>query len=511
MKNLLLQMKLKNIYSKMSEEKKYIGFDFGAESGRCVVAILKDYHIELNEVHRFPTHNYRDASGFHWNVNEIFKEIVTGLKNASNKFGPKYESIGIDTWGVDYALIDKKNEILHNPYHYRDDRTDNIMEEAFSIVSKEKIYSIAGIQFMQFNTLFQLLADKKNDPSKLDTVNKMLLIPDYLNFLLSGQKKAEYTIASTTGLINPSNRDWSSELIEKFGIPKNIFAEIVEPGTKLGTILPSIADRVGLSADIPITATTGHDTAAAVVSVPADDDNWAFLSSGTWSLMGVEIKNPILNKDALKYNFTNEGGFENTIRFLKNIIGLWPIQECRRYWESKGNEYSYQYLTDKASETGNSGRWINLNDARFLKAGNMPSKINSFLEETGQEPADSIGDVIRIVLESLAFNYKKTLEEIEKITHNKIAKLHAVGGGIQNELLNQLAADALGIDVIAGPIEGTIVGNIGVQAIATNAVDGLTEWREIVRNSFSPKVYKPKNTRYFDENRNKFDTVCDPS
>ncbi len=495
----------------MVEEKKYIGFDFGAESGRCVVAILNKDHLELNEVYRFPTHNYKDETGSHWNTKAIFNEIVTGLVKAGNKFGSHFESIGVDTWGVDYALIDEKNELLHDPFHYRDDRTDNIMEEAFTIVSKEQIYSIAGIQFMQFNTLFQLLADMKNNPSKLSNATMMLLMPDYLNFLLTGVKSAEYTIASTTSLIDPSVRDWAWELVEAFGIPKNIFAEIVESGTRLGTLLSDIANQVGLNADIPVIASAGHDTASAVVSVPADDDNWAFLSSGTWSLMGVEIKDPILNKDALKYNFTNEGGFENTIRFLKNIIGLWPIQECRRYWKSKGNEYSYQYLTDMALEAGRSKRWIDLNDKRFLKAGDMPLKINAFLEETNQKTTDNIGETIRIVLESLAFNYKKTFERIEKITNKKIDKLHAVGGGIQNELLIQLTADALGIDVIAGPIEGTIVGNIGVQAIATNAVDDLTEWRKVVRNSFSPKVYKPKNTRYFDENREKFNTVCDPS
>ncbi len=493
----------------MSKEKKYIGFDFGAESGRCVVAILKDDHLELNEVHRFPTHNYKDESGFHWDVNKIFNEIIYGLKFASERYGSEFESIGIDTWGVDYALIDENNKLLHDPFHYRDDRTDNIMEEAFSIVGKDKIYSIAGIQFMQFNTIFQLLADMKNDPSKLNNTDKMLLMPDYLNFLLTGAKREEYTIASTTGLINPIKRDWSWELIEAFEIPKNIFAEIVEPGTRLGTLLPEIAEQVGLSSDIPVTATAGHDTAAAVVSVPANDNNWAFLSSGTWSLMGVEIKEPILNENALKYNFTNEGGFENTIRFLKNIIGLWPIQECRRFWNAEGKEYSYQYLTDMASKVGNSQRWINLNDKRFLKAGDMPLKINAFLEETGQNPAKSIGEIIRIVLESLAFNYKKTLEEIERITNNKITKLHAVGGGIQNELLNQLTADALGIEVIAGPVEGTIVGNIGVQAIAANTVADLADWRRIVSNSFKPKVYKPQNTGYFDENRVRFDVVCE--
>ena len=488
-------------------DKKYIGFDLGAESGRCVVAILKDEKLELNEVHRFPTHNYKDETGFHWNIEKIFDEIKLGLIRAKEKFGNRYESIGIDTWGVDYAFIGNNN-LLNPPFHYRDDRTDNIMEEAFSILNKESLYSNTGTQFQQFNTLFQLLAELKTKASKINEAEKMLLIPDYLNYLLSGNMKAEYTIASTTGLVNPETRDWAWELIDQFKIPRRIFSEIVEPGTSLGMLLPSIADEVGLSSNIPIIASAGHDTAAAVVSVPAKSDNWAFLSSGTWSLMGLELDNPILTSESMKYNFTNEGGFENKIRFLKNIIGLWPIQECRRYWSSEGFEYSYQEMTDKANEVGNTKRWLNLNDSRFLKAGDMPEKINAFLKETNQEASNDVGVIVRTVLESLAFNYKKTIEEIEKISRQKIIKLHAVGGGIQNELLSQLTADALGIEVIAGPIEGTIIGNIGVQAISTNAVSNLSEWRKIVSNSFAPKIYKPKNSLYFQEHREEFNNVC---
>ncbi|MEN8193725.1 MAG: rhamnulokinase family protein [Bacteroidota bacterium] len=492
----------------MSNGKKYIGFDLGAESGRCVVAILENGKLELNEVHRFATHNYKSGTEFHWDIKKIFSEIVTGLKKAKKKFGSKFESIGIDTWGVDYALVDENNELLNDPFHYRDDRTDKIMDEAFAIVSKEKIYSTTGIQFQPFNTIFQLLAEMKNDSEKLIRARKMILIPDYLNFLLSGEIKAEYTIASTTGLVDPARRDWAWELIDLFGIPRHIFPEIIEPGERLNNLLPTITKETGLNSDIPIIASAGHDTAAAVVSVPAEGNNWAFLSSGTWSLMGLEIGEPILKSEAMQYNFTNEGGVEKSIRFLKNIIGLWPIQECRRYWLKKGEDYTYPYLTEKATNIGNTNRWLNLNDVRFLKAGEMPEKISAFLNETNQNSADDIGSIIRIVLESLAFNYKKTIEEIEKVIGKRIEKLHAVGGGIQNELLSQLTADALCMEVIAGPIEGTIIGNIGIQAIATKDVENLSQWREVVKNSFSPKVYKPKNPMYFEENRDNFNTVC---
>jgi sugar (pentulose or hexulose) kinase len=488
-------------------EKKYIGFDLGAESGRCVVAILKNKKLELNEVHRFPTHNYKDETGFHWNIEKIFNEIKLGLIKANKKYGNQYESIGIDTWGVDYAFV-TNNCLLNPPFHYRDDRTDNIMEEAFSVVGKKELYNTTGTQFQQFNTLFQLLAELKSKTSKINETEKMLLIPDYLNYLLSRNMKAEYTIASTTGLVNPKTRDWAWKLIDQFKIPKKIFPEIVEPGTNLGMLLPSIANEVGLNSDIPIIASAGHDTAAAVVSVPAKSDNWAFLSSGTWSLMGLELDNPILTSESMKYNFTNEGGFENKIRFLKNIIGLWPIQECRRYWLNEGFEYSYQEMTDKANDVGSTKRWLNLNDNRFLKAGNMPEKINSFLKETNQKKSDDVGAIVRTVLESLAFNYKKTIEEIEEVSGKKITKLHAVGGGIQNELLIQLTADALGMEVIAGPIEGTVIGNIGVQAISTNAVDNLAEWRKIVSDSFTPKIYEPKNSQYFQEHWEEFKRIC---
>jgi len=491
----------------MNKEKKYIGFDLGAESGRCVVAILKENKLELKEVHRFPTHNYKNSTGYHWDIKSIFSEITKGLKEARKSFGAEYESIGVDTWGVDYALIGKEEELLNDPFHYRDNRTDNIMKEAFDIVSQEKMYNLTGTQFQQFNTVFQLLAEIKSDSEKLKSSKKIVLMPDYLNFLLSGEIKSEYTIASTTGLVNPMTRDWAWELIDKFNIPRHIFPEIVEPGTKLGNLLPKIVKETGLNPNIPIIASAGHDTAAAVVSVPVERDNWAFLSSGTWSLMGVEITNPVLANEAMQYNFTNEGGIENTIRFLKNIIGLWPIQECRRYWLQEGRKYTYQMLLDKAVETENTKRWLNLNDQRFMKPDDMPEKIISYLNETNQNNDDAVGMTIRTVLESLAINYKKTIEEIEKVSGKKIEVLHAVGGGIQNELLTQLTADALGIDVIAGPIEGTIVGNIGVQAIATKSVKNLNEWRKVVRKSFNPKVYKPHNTKYFEDARKEYDRI----
>lgn len=488
-------------------EKKFIGFDLGAESGRCIVASLIENRLILNEVHRFNTHNYTKGNEFHWDISAIFNEIIEGLSKARKEFGNEFEGIGIDTWAVDYALIDDMGKIINDPFHYRDSRTDGIMEEAFSIIPKSEIYNKTGIQFVQFNTIYQLISEKKNKPNSLNIADKILLIPDYINFLLTGKKKAEYTNASTTGLVEPLTRKWSWELIDAFGLPRKIFPELVGPGTIIGTLLPLIAEKTGLSDKTPVIASTSHDTASAVVSVPTREKNSVFLSSGTWSLMGIELNKPILSSKALEYNFTNEGGYENTIRFLKNIIGLWPVQECKRYWQEKSNDYSYQKLTSMAREFGFANAWVDLSDPRFLKAGEMPAKIIAYLQETGQHIESGIGFTIRVILESLAYSYKNTLSEIELVTGGKINKLHAVGGGIQNELLTQLTADAIGREVIAGPIEGTIIGNIGVQAITAKVVENLHEWRMIVSNSFDVKIYEPQNSNYFNESEKKYNTI----
>ncbi|MEG8947000.1 rhamnulokinase [Rosettibacter firmus] len=490
------------------EEKKFIAFDLGAESGRCMVGVLANEKLSLHEIHRFETPNIKLNNGFHWDILAIYKEILEGLKKAKKYFSNDFVSIGIDTWGVDYVLLDPDDRILGYPYHYRDVRTDNMMEEAFKIVTKEEIYQNAGIQFLQINTLYQLLSEKKRKLNLLNVADKILFVPDFLNFLLSGKKLSEYSIASTSSLVDPFQRNWSWKLIDAFGLPKKIFPEIVEPGTVLGNILPSVAQATDLSKDISIIATTCHDTASAVVSVPALDNDWAYLSSGTWSLMGIEVHNPITTQEALINNFTNEGGFENTIRFLKNIIGLWPIQECRRYWTEKLNSnFNYSELISMARENGPANSWVDLNDPRFLKAGEMPEKVIAYLNETEQEIKTDFGFIIRVIIESLAFSYRDTFRKIESITGKKLKRLHIVGGGIQNELLTQLTADALNCEVVAGPVEGAVIGNIGVQAISKGIIKNLSEWRKLVANSFELKVYKPQHTDYFDENEHKYNNI----
>ncbi|MCB0753691.1 MAG: rhamnulokinase [Ignavibacteriae bacterium] len=488
--------------------KKFIGLDLGAESGRCVVAKLDGNKLNLDEIYRFTTHNYTKNNQFHWDINKIFDEIFIGLKKSVEKYGSEFESIGIDTWGVDYALIDSENKLLNDPYHYRDDRTDNIAEEVFEVISKDELYNLTGIQTQQFNTIFQLFHEFNYNTSQISKAQKFLLMPDYIKFLLSGVINAEYTIASTTGLTDQNKRDWDWDIIDRLKFNRNLFPPIVEPGEKVGTLFPEISKLTGLKNTTPIIATGQHDTASAVVSAPSQKKNWAFLSSGTWSIMGVELDKPVTRKIAMDKNFSNEGGVQGTIRFLKNIIGLWPIQECRREWLIKGKKYNYPDLTKMAEEFGSTESWLNLNDPLFFKAGNMPDKIISFLKETNQNNNDEIGFLIRVVLESLAFNYRFALHEIELITGNKITELNAVGGGVQNELLCQLTADALNIPVLAGPIEGTIIGNIGVQSIATNLVKDLKSFRDIVRNSFEIKTYLPQNPQYFELNEHKYKSVC---
>ena len=489
----------------MNTEKKFVAFDLGAESGRCIVATLKDQQIDLKEVHRFTTQSVKYGKGFYWDILNICQEVIKGLAEARKAFGPHFDGIGVDTWGVDYVLVDSEGIIIGYPHHYRDDRTDGVMEDAFKIVPKEEMYGRVGIQFAQFNTLFQLLSENKRKLNFLDIADKMLLMPDFMNYLLSGKINAEFTIASTTSLADPIKRDWAWDLIERFEFPKKLFPKIVEPGTVLGNLLKSLAESTELSPNIPIIATAGHDTASAVVSVPADRKNdWAFLSSGTWSLFGKEMNRSLLTSRAMEYNFTNEGGVGGTTRFLKNIIGLWPLQECRRYWSEKSDQYTYSALTDMASREGFVNAWVDLNDLRFLKPGDMPSKILAYLKESSQTTKSNVGFTVNVILESLAFSYRMTKKEIEDVTGTRIQRLFAVGGGIQNQLLMQMTADALGCTVLAGPIEGAVIGNVGVQAIATGTVSDVAEWRSIVADSFQPQVYKPKQTDYFDSNEKAF-------
>lgn len=488
----------------MEHKKLYLGFDLGAESGRCVVGELQDGRLTLHEVHRFVTPALRCAGHYYWDVLAIYAELEKGLALAAQQFGSHFDGISLDTWGVDYVLLDGDDRLLGYPYTYRDGRTDGMLEKAFQILPQRDIFEYTGVAFHQINTLYQILAEKRQRLNLLEVAECFLPIPNYLLFLLCGVKKAEYTIASTTQLANPNTRDWAWPVIELFWFPKRIFPEIVEPGTFLGKLLPETAQRCGLREGIPVIAGASHDTAAAVAAVPAQGGNWAFLSSGTWSLLGVEREEPLITDETLQFNFTNEGGVAETTRLLKNIIGLWPLQECRRYWRAHGQSYSYAELEMLAREAGPVAAWLNLDDPRFFKPGNMPEKIVSFLHETQQHSSADAGWISRCILESLAFKYRATVRELEIVTAQHIARLHILGGGALNTLLCQLTADAIGCEVIAGPVEGTIAGNLGMQAVATGALSDLSAVRQMVRDSFELKWHQPQERKYWEENEARF-------
>jgi rhamnulokinase len=474
----------------MQGNSKFVAFDMGAESGRAVLGSFNNDKLTLEEIHRYPNTPVRVFDSLHWDVLQMFQEMKKSLEICVQKYGPKLDGIGFDTWGVDYALIGRDDSILGYPYHYRDKRTDGMMEEAFRIVPKDEIFKITGIQFMKLNTLFQLLAMSLAKSPILEATDKLLMMPDLFNFLFTGKKVSEFTIATTTQFYDPIKKGWSKDLFERLGLPFHILPEIVPPGKVLAPLYPSLRDEVGLG-DVPVIAPACHDTGCAVAAVPAKDEKWAYISSGTWSLMGVEIPEPIISDLSLKYNFTNEGGVNNSIRFLKNIMGLWLIQQCKSTWEADGQNYSYSDLVKMAESAKPLVSFIEPNYEPFLSHGNMPQRIIEFCKNTGQKVPETKGAILRCALESLALKYRWVLEKLEEMLGKKINTIHIVGGGCQNQLLCKLAADATQRQVLAGPVEATAIGNIIMQAIARGYIKSIEEARELIGRSFEVKVYDP--------------------
>jgi len=467
----------------------FLAFDIGASSGRAILGILENGKVELTEIHRFKNQMTKIHGSYFWNIFSLFDELKTGLKKCIAEFKTQPESIGIDTWGVDYSLVTADGQLVGLPFAYRDHRTDNSMEEFFRKMSKKKTYMLSGIQFMQFNTLFQLFSSVQQNYSGLKIAEKLLFTPDTLNFLFTGVKKNEYTIASTSQLLKPGKAEWEMKLFEAAGIPQKHAGEIIQPATVLGNLLPEVLEETG-SKPIPCIAVAGHDTASAVVSVPAQGKNWAYLSSGTWSLLGIESPVPLVSEKTLEMNFTNEGGVEGTTRFLKNIMGMWLIQECKRIWDQDG-ELDWQQIVDLSDAVKPFKSLINPDDPMFLNPGNMPDAVQKFCAKTNQIIPETKGEIARCIYDSLVLKYKFTIKQIESVTGNKIEKLHIIGGGAHNATMNQLTADATGVPVFAGPTEATAIGNILLQAKALGRVKSLAEIREIVRNSFEVTKYAP--------------------
>jgi len=484
----------------------YLACDLGAESGRVMLGTLSDGRLTLEEIHRFPNITIRLGSSLRWDILRTFDELKKGLAKVSQR-GIAVQSLSVDSWGVDYVWSGLGQEMLAPAYIYRDARTDATFASATARAGKDKIFAETGIQFMTFNTLYQLVADLETSGALVRSADGFLCIADYLNALFSGVRRMEESLASTTQLYNPATRQWSKTLIQEFGFPEAIFPEIVPSGTVLGPLTPEVAAETGLSG-AKVIATCSHDTGAAVAAVPAEPgDDWAYLSSGTWSLIGVELPAPLINHDTREANFTNEGGFGGTTRFLKNIVGLWILQECRRDWERLGESFDYATLNGLAAAAQPLQTLIDPDDARFLKPGDMLAKIEAFARETGQPVPSTPGEFTRAILESLALFYRATLAKIEGLSGRKIARLHIVGGGSQSALLNQFAASATGRPVLAGPVEATAIGNILIQALAGGQLDSLAALRETVRSSFPIVAFQPADRALWEEAFARFEAI----
>jgi rhamnulokinase len=484
----------------------YLGVDLGAESGRVMAGLWDGKKMKLEELHRFPNGNVAFADSMRWNTLGLWNEIQTGLTAAAKKFGKSVVSVGVDTWGVDFALLSKSGELLGLPFHYRDARTRGILPKAYARVPREEIFAATGLAFMELNTLYQLLALQKSSPELLEAAETLLLTPDFLHFCLSGARVSEFTIATTSQCVNPKKRAWATDLLQKFGLPTKILPDIVPPGTHVGQLRPGLAERTGLG-PIAVVAPAAHDTASAVAGVPTKNTgkpNWAYLSSGTWSLLGVEVQDALLSPRVLELNVTNEGGVDGTYRLLKNIMGLWLAQQCRRAFAEKGKEYSYDQLAQMASEAPAFRSLVNPDDGRFLNPPDMPAAIQDFCRETGQPTPETEGQFMRCVFESLALTYASVLDGLEELTGTKIEVVHVVGGGSRNKVLNPFTANACGRPVICGPVEATVFGNVLVQARSHGEISTLADIRAVVRESSEVVQYDPNDGNAWQEARGRF-------
>lgn len=489
----------------MSHTADLLAFDLGAESGRAILGRYDGDTLRLTEVHRFPNGPARAADGLHWDVRRLFAEVKRGLALCGQQFGAP-ASIGLDTWGVDFALLDRQGELLEEPFHYRDARTNGVMEEAFKRVSREEIFERTGIQFMQFNTLYQLFSMVLAGSPALKSAHTFLTIPDLFNYWLSGRAVCEFTNATTTQFYDPRGGGWAVSLLEKLGVPTHFLPDIVPPGTVLGDLLPPVAEESGLR-PVAVVAPACHDTGSAVAAVPAGGADHAYISSGTWSLVGVEVREPVITAESLANNFTNEGGVGSTFRLLKNVQGLWLLQECRRAWAGRGEQLSYDDLVRLAEAARPFAALVDPDDPSFLSPPDMPAAIAAFCARAGQPPPRDKGAIVRCVLESLALKYRWVLERIEEMRWRPVSVVHVVGGGCRNGLLCRFTADATGRPVLAGPVEATAAGNIIVQAMALGHVSSLEEGRALVRRSFEVTAYEPADRAPWDEAYGRFKEI----
>jgi len=479
--------------------KAYLAFDLGAESGRAVLGYLNSGILRIEEVHRFANDPVEYAGSLHWDMPRLWLEMrkaLSGLKET------RLEGIGVDAWGVDYALLGEGGELLQNPYHYRDMRTKGVMDDVFRIVPREEIYRATGIQFMSINTLYQLFAARMQTPGMLKAAQRLLTIPDLLNYWLTGEVVCEFTNATTTQMVDPRTRSWAMELIDRLQLPTRLLAPIVEPGSLLGTLRSELAGSSAL-AGTRVIAPACHDTGSAIAAISAREGT-AFLSSGTWSLLGTEIDAPVITDEALRLNFTNEGGVNGTTRLLKNVMGLWMLRSCRQSWAADGREYAYRELMELASREIPFQHLVDPDDESFLSPADMSAAIAAYCTKTSQPAPATPGAFVRTILESLAMRYRFVIRNLEKLIDRPIERIRVIGGGSQNRLLNQFTADATGRPVLAGPAEATALGNIAVQILATGGADSLQEVRAIVDRSFPTEVFEPAATDQWDKEAIRF-------
>jgi len=482
----------------MPNDRNYLAVDLGAESGRVMLGTLAGDRLSLTEVRRFANIPVRLPDGLHWDVLRIWSEIKSGLSAAQARNGSQIDSIGLDTWGVDFALLDQKGDLLANPFHYRDSRTDGMYAEAFRRMPRERIFQNTGIQFMEVNTLYQLLAMVVTKSPVLEVAHTFLTIPDLFNYWLTGKINSEFTEATTTQCFDPYTRDWARPLLKAMGIPEHIFQPVIEPGTLIDNLASGVSNEIG-AGRIPVVAPACHDTGSAVAAIPAEGTDFAWISSGTWSILGVEADQPVINDQTLKYNFTNEGGVFGKWRLSKNVMGLWILQECRRTWAHHGEELSYDEITHMAAEAKPFQFIIDPDFSGFLHPEDMPEQIREYCRNTGQPVHQDKGEIIRSVLESIALKYRWVLERLEEITGTYYERVHIIGGGTQNRLLNQFTADATQRTCLTGPVEATALGNVLMQGIALGQIDSLDHARNLVRTSFPPSVYQPGGSRAWDK------------
>ena len=481
-----------------------LAFDLGATSGRAILGCLSGGKIELQEVHRFPNEPVRYNGELHWDAPRLWREVLAGL-HAAARGGP-VASVGVDTWGVDYALLGEGGALIENPYHYRDARTIGMVEKAAAALGADRIYDATGTQFMEINTLYQLYAASLRTPKLLAAAESLLTMPDLLNFWLAGVQVCEYTEATTTQFLDRRTRGWAAGLLGDLGIPTHFLKPIVQPGAALGGLRAELAQAEALKAAVVI-APACHDTGSAVAAVRTGGTT-AFLSSGTWSLLGTEVPEAIVNADSRRFNFTNEGGVGGTYRLLKNITGLWLLEESRKAWEAEGRRYSYAELCALASEETPARSLIDPNDALFTAPEHMPRAIDAFCARTGQPAPKSPGEYTRVILESLALKYRLVLEQLGAVVGARFERVRVMGGGCRNAMLNQFTADATGCRVVAGPVEATALGNIAMQLVGTGAVASIDDARALIERSFPVEIYEPASGAIWDRAYANFRSLC---